>query len=642
MNMDEIRKNTGNDMGEIPDEKVNKDESVSAEDVLGASVTPEQPAGKEAEPEADIEVMDTLLMEDEVTSDEEKVSSDDEEAASDEEKVSSDQEEISSDEEEVTSAETEDSSMEEKEMSPLEEELSLEDEISRSLKELAQETTEAAEEEIQAVEDLEAVAAEDEKETRDMTDYDLGSLNEPKKKRRKIWFGAGGMVALLLIVYLGGAFFFQNHFVFGTVVNGMKVTGRTVEQVEEDMAAEVADYTLTLEQRGDVTEAIHASEIALEFISDGEVQKLLDSQNAFEWPAALFRNEDADLQATVAYDEEKLAAVFQELDLLDSDKVTEPVDAYPEYSESEGAYVIVEEVYGNLVREEELYALLDPAIMSGETSISLDQENCYVDPEYTAESVEVVNATEVLNTYVSSEITYEFGDDTEYLGSDEINKWLTVSEDWEVEIDEELVREFVDYIGSTYNTIGKTRNFTTTGGDTIQITSGDYGWNLKRDAETEELIEAIKEGYQGVKEPNYHRTAAQYGEQDWGDTYVEISIDQQRMWFYKDGKLLVDTPVVTGDVVRTYQGRSRATPTGIFMITYVDEDATLTGETYSNPVKYWMPFYYNVGIHDASWRSSFGGEIYKGNGSHGCINTPEAAAKTIHDNIEAWDPVIVY
>ena len=68
------------------------------------------------------------------------------------------------------------------------------------------------------------------------------------------------------------------------------------------------------------------------------------------------------------------------------------------------------------------------------------------------------------------------------------------------------------------------------------------------------------------------------------------------------------------------------TPTGTFGITYKERDATLTGQNYSSDVKYWMPFYGNVGLHDASWRSSFGSDIYVTNGSHGCINLPPDAA----------------
>ena len=55
-----------------------------------------------------------------------------------------------------------------------------------------------------------------------------------------------------------------------------------------------------------------------------------------------------------------------------------------------------------------------------------------------------------------------------------------------------------------------------------------------------------------------------------------------------------------------------------------------------------MPFYGDIGFHDASWRNTFGGDIYKTNGSRGCINMPHAAAKKMYEHIERGVAVFVY
>jgi len=49
-----------------------------------------------------------------------------------------------------------------------------------------------------------------------------------------------------------------------------------------------------------------------------------------------------------------------------------------------------------------------------------------------------------------------------------------------------------------------------------------------------------------------------------------------------------------------------------------------------------------VGMHDASWRSSFGANIYLTNGSHGCVNLPSKKAEVIYGYVEQGEPVIVY
>lgn len=68
----------------------------------------------------------------------------------------------------------------------------------------------------------------------------------------------------------------------------------------------------------------------------------------------------------------------------------------------------------------------------------------------------------------------------------------------------------------------------------------------------------------------------------------------------------------------------------------------LKGEGYASPVDFWMPFHGDIGFHDASWRSSFGGSIYKTNGSHGCINMPYAKAEELYNLVYPNVPVICY
>lgn len=122
-----------------------------------------------------------------------------------------------------------------------------------------------------------------------------------------------------------------------------------------------------------------------------------------------------------------------------------------------------------------------------------------------------------------------------------------------------------------------------------------------------------------------------------GNTYVEISIRQQHMWLYKGGKLLVETDVVTGN-----DDGYHNTPKGCFSIYQRARNTTLYGPGYASPVSYWMAFSGGCGIHDASWRSSYGGNIYKGNGSHGCVNTPYSKVQKIYNNTSYGTPVVVY
>ena len=81
---------------------------------------------------------------------------------------------------------------------------------------------------------------------------------------------------------------------------------------------------------------------------------------------------------------------------------------------------------------------------------------------------------------------------------------------------------------------------------------------------------------------------------------------------------------------------------GYFYIYYKQADTYLIGPGYKLHVDYWVPFDGGIGFHDAYWRYDFGGDIYKTNGSHGCINMQNDAAKTLFENVEANTRVLVH
>ena len=122
-----------------------------------------------------------------------------------------------------------------------------------------------------------------------------------------------------------------------------------------------------------------------------------------------------------------------------------------------------------------------------------------------------------------------------------------------------------------------------------------------------------------------------------GDTYVEVSLDDQHMWYIVDGDVYLESDCVTGNY------GTADTPKGYYSVNAKISPCTLKGDDYTSYVTYWMPFIGGGwGLHDADWRSSFGGSIYKGNGSHGCVNLPPSIAKEMYAVIEVGTPVIVY
>ena len=118
---------------------------------------------------------------------------------------------------------------------------------------------------------------------------------------------------------------------------------------------------------------------------------------------------------------------------------------------------------------------------------------------------------------------------------------------------------------------------------------------------------------------------------------MEIDLSAQKLWLYKNGERIITTSFVSGSVAEGHR-----TPTGIYSIYSKQTDRYLTGADYRSFVNYWMPFLGGYGLHDANWRSSFGGTIYYYDGSHGCVNLPSSAAKKIYNNVSVGTKVILY
>lgn len=119
------------------------------------------------------------------------------------------------------------------------------------------------------------------------------------------------------------------------------------------------------------------------------------------------------------------------------------------------------------------------------------------------------------------------------------------------------------------------------------------------------------------------------------ELYVEVDLSDQTVELYKDNDIILTTLCVTG---------KDSTPTriGYFPIKYKTYDTYLKGPGYNSHVYYWMPFDGGIGLHDAAWRDEFGGDIHFNNGSHGCVNMPHDAAKTIFENVITGTKVLVH
>lgn len=445
-------------------------------------------------------------------------------------------------------------------------------------------------------------------------------------------------IGILFLVYLGFAFYFTSHFGYHTTINGIDVSTKKISDAEDLLSKELSNYILELNGRDGLQDFIYAEDVKLTFVSNGTVATYLSEQNPLLWFCSLWGHTDKELSDCVSLDEDLLKETLDSLSFFQKENIIKPKNAYIDYVKNEG-YTLVSEVPGTTLDKNLLYDNVREAILTGDTELSL--EDYYKNPKITSTNEKLVSLYEKISLYSGSKITYTFGSKTEVVDHSVIKNWLNINKEKNtVKIDSTKVREFVDYIGRTYNTFGSTRTFKGSNGHTISVSGGDYGWLLNRDKETTDLTKLVKKGKVIDRKPAYTQKGATFGKQDWGNTYVEVNLTAQHLWYYRNGKFIVESDFVSGNT-----SRGNGTHVGVYGITYKTRDAILgenSGADYRSPVSFWMPFNGNEGLHDASWRSRFGGNIYKTNGSHGCINLPRSAAEQIYNNIEAGTAVVVF
>lgn len=201
-------------------------------------------------------------------------------------------------------------------------------------------------------------------------------------------------------------------------------------------------------------------------------------------------------------------------------------------------------------------------------------------------------------------------------------------------LDETAVSSFVDTY--KFNTQGLVREITSPATGTFCQGDGVFYSTVDKEKETAKLISEIRSGIQEERYPEYE--ISMDNNSGIGDTFIEVSIDNQKVYLIRNGEIEFTTDCVTGCV-----NTGHDTPKGICYINSKYRDITL--QKYNAFVNYWMAFIGSTyGLHDASWRSSeeFGGETYLNNGSHGCVNMKHDDIKYLYENTEKGIPVIVH
>lgn len=451
-------------------------------------------------------------------------------------------------------------------------------------------------------------------------------------------------LSVIGLVYLLGTAFYSGRFQANTLYAGSDISHMTLKDAKEFIQDELSKNRLTLLEDNKALGQIELIKLYPGFDPATELNEALSKQNAFMWGRGLVQQ-----QAIIS---EKLNTMPVDVDALnleleaigmDDDNRTASQDAAIEYDETQG-YYLKGEVLGTQLDNEAFHQGIIDAIQNKQTSLELSQ--FYIQPTITKEDETLVNKINKIKSLSETKITYTMSGEEVTIPQSEIEQWIYFDDLGEAYLDEERVREYIYELDVDYASLHQYREFQSTLQGVVTIDPQIYGWTFDVETEVASLISEIYAGEPVTRQPHY--TGNIYTndisqKDDIGNSHIEIDLYHQMLYVYKDGELALSTEVVTG------MPPLMETIPGAWHILYKETDAVLKGynpqreKDYETPVKYWVPFdWEGMGIHDASWQGTFGGNVWTYAGSNGCINIPSSVMPTLFDLVDTGMPVIIF
>lgn len=404
------------------------------------------------------------------------------------------------------------------------------------------------------------------------------------------------------------------------LVGGIDLTGLTTAEAAEALNAAAANYRLSLTVNGK-TLSFSAEDLGLKLDEEALGKYLEALKSGSELPASVFTYDRAALKTLLS-------------DKLD----TKPVNATVTYNSSKKQFAANDGKNGTAIDADAAADAAAAALGLLNGSAEAEVKTTSVAPELTAASEKVKSAVNTANGYLKVSLTYTYSPEggstaKETISTAALAGFVTVSEDMSVTVSKSKIESYAADMASRHSGSDYKGSFVTTGGSTLGYTVTYYGQKVNKSALADDIYKCVTGGTSGTRTAPYSSKSSK----PYGGNYVEVDLSSQKLWLYKDGERIVTTSLVSGSVAEGHR-----TPTGIYSIYSKETDRYLSGEGYRSFVHYWMPFLGGYGLHDASWRSSFGGTIYYYDGSHGCVNLPSSAAKKIYNNVSVGTKVILY
>ncbi|MGI6229312.1 MAG: L,D-transpeptidase [Tractidigestivibacter sp.] len=474
------------------------------------------------------------------------------------------------------------------------------------------------------------------------------------EEKKPAHHGRGPIVAVIVIlvilavVYFGGVVYFSNYFMPNTTLDGTDVSLESAASVGETLiSTKVAGWSQTVEGDG-LTLSYTADDIGLAYDGASAASDAIAQQNPWAWPVEISGSRTLTTQDSstyVSYDADKLSSLVTTAVSDAAGAETTSAAAAITYNEETQQYETSVSALASRIDTDALTSYLDQEISALETAVTLD-ESVLMDGS------SIQNAVDQANALLEPTITLTLaGTTVTTVDASLINQWITIGDDLSVTLNQDAITTWakgdLSEMTDSYQT---ERTYTRPDGvtETVVGGAGAYGWSINGEETAQDIYNDITSGTSETLEMPCYSTAYSYnpGGQDWSNHYIDVDIsDQHAIFFDTDGTVLWEADIVSGQ-----PSLGHDTTQGVWTITNKESPSTLIGpnDESGNPswvsnVDFWMGVVGNLmGFHNAPWRSSFGGDIYLYNGSHGCMNLSYDDAEKLYSLCEVGDVVVIH
>jgi lipoprotein-anchoring transpeptidase ErfK/SrfK len=460
------------------------------------------------------------------------------------------------------------------------------------------------------------------------------------KKRDQLLMILFILIVICIALFAGFKLKYKNLFYSSTYINGVNVSQMTIDEASEALEEKLSQQNITIKDKDQSYTYSLKDDLDLTYDLKTSLTSIKEKSDDLIFISQIFDKKTYTLN-NLKIDEDKLKDAITTSSYYKEGNKDKTTNAVEQYNTKTNQFEIKKEYQGTNIAVDDFIKTISEKINKNSFTFDLTSGKFYVTPTILSDNKDLVTKVKTYNEYIGAKITYQMPSTTVICDSSVYYKWLTY--DNEVSLNEDKIKDYVKDLANKYDTYNKKRSFKTTNKGTITISGGSLGYLMNQSKEVTKLKSNIENKETVSRKPIYSKE--EDSNNGVGNTYVEVDLSGQHIYYYKNGSLFLQSDCVTGN-----PNKGNATPTGTYRLTYKQSPATLKGRIdpttgkreYETPVTYWMPFNGGVGFHDATWQPTFGGTRYLTNGSHGCVNLPLSVAATLYKNISAGTLVIVY